>query len=268
MAALPLCRAVAAVAAFFVLAGASPLLAHGVSLSVAVLPTSELVQVEAEPTAEPEVRQIVTFRFAPGRSAAALAVYREQLKPIYQAIPDLERFRGFSEVESPEPLDLIVVSSYRGMAGMDRANRDLRKPGPNGLSALALYGNLAGMTESHHDQFVEILPAVSDSGTGGGLTVFEYIHLLPGHAGLFEALLARRVRPFERRQGIPTQSVTGRMLVSDRWNYLRIHQIASLGDWHRYRQALRRAGLESQLDGMIAAQKTIIVREVPEIGVR
>ena len=78
----------------------------------------------------PEVRQIVTFQFAPGRMAEALAIYRDQLRPIYEGIPALLRFRGYSEAESPEPLDLIVVSSYRGMAGMDLAKRDFAVPLP------------------------------------------------------------------------------------------------------------------------------------------
>ncbi len=37
------------------------------------------------------------------------------------------RFRGFREAERPEPLDLIVVSTFRGMAGMDVSNRTLRE---------------------------------------------------------------------------------------------------------------------------------------------
>ena len=75
---------------------------------------------------EGEVRQLVTFRFLPGRSADALRVYTEEALPLYRAGTEMRSFRGLREVESPVPLDLVVVSSFDGMGGMDRSNRELR----------------------------------------------------------------------------------------------------------------------------------------------
>lgn len=218
---------------------------------------------------QPEVRQIVTFSFLPGRAGEATLIFQEQLRPIYQGLPDLLRFRGYREVESPEPLDLMVVSSYRGMEGMDRANEGLRRPSPSGPSALSWYGSLSGMTETHHDQFVEMIESLSDTVLStDGLTVFVYLRLTPGSRAAFEQQLAKRVRMFERERRLTQWSETGRMLVSDGWDYLRIFGFGSLGDWHRYLTALRGAPFSEELEGGIAARKSIIVREVPGIAVR
>lgn len=227
-------------------------------------PSRGVAQVTAQPA---EVRQIVTFLFVPGRTAEAQRVYQEQLRPIYQALPDLIRFRGYGEVESPEPLDLVVVSSYRGMAGMDRANQDLRRPPPSGPSALALYGVLSSMTQRHHDQFVEMIPRLSDSAPGpSGLTVFEYLRVMPGEQQAFEAQLFQ-LRRAERATGALLWSETGRLLVSDGWDYLRIFGIGSLGDWHRYLTELRGTEAAAAVGSRVAARKTIMLRELPSIGV-
>lgn len=220
-------------------------------------------------TASGEVRQIVTFLFQPGRAADAFAIYEKQLKPIYAGVAPLRRFRGYREAESPEPLDLVVVSSYDGMAGMDAANDDLRKANPTGQSAFALYGVLSGMTQSHHDQFVEMLPALSDSVTGGAdLTVFEYIRVTPGAQQRFPTLLFTFVRSFERERGLYAWSETGRMLVGDGWDFVRIYGIRSLGEWQRYRERMRISPHGAELDAMISARKTIILRRDQRLSVR
>jgi len=215
------------------------------------------------------VRQIVTFRFAPGRTAEALAIYERQLKPIYLDVAPLLRFRGYREVESPEPLDLVVVSSYDGMAGMDAANGALRRPHASGRSAFALYGALSDLSQSHHDQFVEMEPAWSDAvADGGTLTVFEYLRLVPGTQAAFDQLLRTGVRPFERTQRLHAWSESGRVLVGDGWDIVRIFGIGSLGDWQRYRQRMREAPFAAALDGMVASRKTIILRVDAGLSVR
>lgn len=214
----------------------------------------------------PEVRQLVTFLFAPGRSGDALRIYEEQLRPAYDQLPALRRFRGYREIESPEPLDLVVISSYRGMAGMDTANAALRRQAPG---ALALYGTLAAMSQWHHDQFVEIESAWSDSARDDTpLTVFEYLRLAPGARRAFERLLVDSVRPFERAEALTVWSEGGRMLVSDGWHVLRIHGVRSLGDWHERERRLREAPFADALDGQVAARKTIILRVDPRLSVR
>lgn len=40
----------------------------------------------------PEVRRLVTFLFQPGRSADAIAIYEQTLKPIYADVAPLKRF--------------------------------------------------------------------------------------------------------------------------------------------------------------------------------
>ena len=216
-----------------------------------------------------EVRQMVTFQFQPGRSADAFTIYEKQLTPIYAEVAPLRRFRGYREAESPEPLDLVVVSSYDGMAGMDAANEALRRPTATGQSALALYGVLSGMTQSHHDQFVEMLPALSDSVTDAAdLTVFEYIRVAPGAQQRFPTLLFTFIRPFERERGLYTWSESGRMLVSDGWDFVRIYGMRSLGDWQRYRERMRNSSRGAELDAMISARKTIILRRDARLSVR
>jgi hypothetical protein len=219
------------------------------------------------PTAE--VRQIVTFLFQPGRGSEAVTIYEQQLKPIYAGITPLRRFRAYREAESPEPLDLVVISTYDGMAGMDSANAALRRPGPNGKSAFALYGTLSAMTQTHHDQFVEMIPVLSDSASvESPLTVFEYVRLTAGAQAAWETMLWTSVRPFERRLGLYQWSEAGRMLVSDGWDYVRIFGIRSLGDWHRYQQQVRGAAFSQELRGLVAARKTLILRGDARLSVR
>ena len=61
------------------------------------------------PVESREVRQLVTFRFLPGQTRAALDVYRTGILPIYRGVESMRTVRLLGEVESPEPLDLMVV---------------------------------------------------------------------------------------------------------------------------------------------------------------
>ena len=220
-------------------------------------------------TAGGEVRQIVTFLWQPGMSEQAIGIYERQLKPIYTGIPAIRRFRAYREAESPEPLDLVVVSTYDHMAGMDAANDALRKAPPGSESAFVLYGRLSAMTQHHHDQFVEMLPAASDSASDNtDITVFEYIRVAPGAQTRFTTLLFNSVRPFERERALYTWSETGRMLVSDGWDFVRIYGIRSLGQWQQYRERMRTAPRVAEMDALIAARKTIILKRDARLSVR
>lgn len=239
-----------------------------VAMFLAVLPATTL-PAQAPAASINEVRQIVTFLFQPGRSAEALAIYDSQLKPIYANTAPLRRFRAYREAESPEPLDLVVVSSYAGMDGMDAANVALRSPSAPGRSAFALYGALSAIAQSHHDQFVEMLPALSDTpDDSAGITVFEYLRVAPGEQERFSTLLVTGMRRFEREAGLYRWSETGRMLISDGWDFLRIHHMRSLGDWQRYRTFQRSGPLGAAMQPMIAARKTLILRQEPRLSVR
>jgi hypothetical protein len=216
----------------------------------------------------PEVRQIVTFLFQPGRSAEAVAIYEAQLKPIYTDVPPLLRFRAYREAESPEPLDLVVVSSYRGMVGMDAANEALRRPHASGRSAFALYGTLSAMTQSHHDQFVEMLPPIGNPpDDSAGITVFEYLRVAAADQPRFELLLDP-LRRAEQAAGLYRWSEMGRMLVSDGWDFLRIHHMRTLADWQRYRTYQRHQTARGGPLTLITARKTIILKQDPRLSVR
>lgn len=212
-----------------------------------------------------EVRQVVTFLFQPGQGAEAQRIYAEHLRPLYESNPAMRRVRAYREVESPVPLDLVIVSSFSGMAGMEASNEHLRRAPAGGRSAFSWYGTLAGMTQHHHDQFVEILPSLSDPVTGdtAQLTVFEYYRVAPGLQGRFEMQLQDQRRR-ERRERLYAWSETGRLLVSDGWDYLRLFGLSSLADWERYRAATR----QGPADALVAARRTIIVRGLPALAVR
>lgn len=234
-------------------------------LLLAVLPVPVLT---AQP-ATGEVRQIVTFLFQPGGLEQALPVYARALRPIYTDLAALRRLTGYREVESSEPLDLIIVSHYGSMAGMDSANAALRLPHASRPSALALYGTLSRLTQHHHDQFVEMRPALSDTlPTNTLLTVFEYVRLVPGGHARYEASLRESLRPLERRAAHTLGSETGRLLVSDGWDYLRLHAVRTLADWHNYQRAVWDAPAAARNAALVSARKVIIVRRDTTIGVR
>lgn len=238
-------------------------------LATQLLATQPLAAQNSAVTAGGDVRQIVTFLWQPGMSEQAVGVYEKQLKPLYAGIPAMRRFRAYREAESPEPLDLVVVSTYDNMAGMDAANDALRRAPAGGESALSLYGKLSTMTQRHHDQFVEMLPAACDSAMDStNLTVFEYIRVAPGAQTRFTTLLFNSVRPVERERGLYVWSETGRMLVSDGWDFLRIYGITSLGQWQQYRERMRTAPRVAELDALIAARKTIILKRDARLSVR
>ena len=95
--------------------------------------------------------------------------------------------RVFAEVESPEPLDLMVVTHYADLAAMDRANAQLRRPSPDHPPVGELYQRLSDLSLGHHDQFVELIspPAVAPA-PDGALEVLEFFRLDRSIAAAFE----------------------------------------------------------------------------------
>lgn len=216
-----------------------------------------------------EVRQLVTFTWQPDRAAEALALYRNAAIPLYQQTPALQSFRAFREVESPVPLDLIVVSSYAGMAGMDLGNAQLRaqaeRGGGTGIGAL--YRRISALSTGHTDEFVEMLPAL---GTGDAsskrLTAFIWVRLTPGRQGAYEEALAGTVVPWEQSAGIV--SATGRFLLSDGWHVLRLLAFDSLGAYQAYWARLRAETDYAPIERLIDRQREVIVATVPDLSVR
>ena len=223
---------------------------------------------DAQTPFEGEVRQLVTFRFQPGRSTEALELYREQALPLYERDPAMRSFRAFREVESPVPLDLVVVSSFDGMAGMDESNAALRGLAAEaGTSIGAIYGGIGALSELHHDQFVEMLPELGDGDPASSrLVAFIWYRMLPGEAASFERTLRRVLAPLERESGTP--SSTGRFLVSDGWDYLRIVGFDSLAAYQEYWQAIAETDGLTYLEGITSARREVILAPMPELAVR
>ena len=114
-----------------------------------------------------------------------------------------------------------------------------------------------------------MLSALSDTaGDGAGLTVFEYTRVAPGAQARFEAQLGTHVRPFELAGHLYEWSESGRMLISDGWDYLRIYGVRSLGSWHRYLQQMRTAPFQQELGSLVAARKTLVLRREARLSIR
>jgi len=223
--------------------------------------------VHAQIPFEGEVRQLVTFRFLPGRSGEALQLYTEQAVPLYQADTAMRSFRGLREVESPIPLDLVVVSSFAGMAGMDDSNAELRRlAGQAGTSIGAIYGAIGALSSSHDDQFVAMLPELGngDPATARLVTLVWY-RTLAGEQEQFERSLVDVVE-WETKNGI--RASTGRFLVSAGWTHLRFLGFESLEEYQSYWDVVSRAGAHGYLDGVTAERREVILAPVPELTVR
>ncbi len=226
-----------------------------------------------EPRAESrEVRQLVTFRFLPGQSGAATDIYRRHLVPIYRGVEAMRTVRVFSEVESPEPLDLMVVTHYASMAAMDRANAQLFQASQDHPPVGDLYRQIADLSFGHYDQFVEVIspPAVAPF-PDGALEVLEFLRLERAFAPAFERQMLDVVHPWEQQvelRDILVRSETARFIVADGWDYLRTYAVRSLGAWQAYVTARDRHPVVAGLNRQVAARKTMIVREVADLRVR
>ena len=214
----------------------------------------------------PEVRQLVTFKFLPGRNQEAVTIFEEEALPVYRAHAPMLRFRGYREAESPEPVDLIVVSTYHGMAGMDAFHDAVRK---SGASLGGLYGRLGALTQEHRDEFVEMDVSLAWGDVEKApLQVLVSHRIAPGETDAYESVLRDRVVPWEKQAGIITGSESGRFLVSNGWHYFRLIAVASLGDWHRYLTEGRAQPWSRQVTRIVAESKQTIVAPLPELSVR
>jgi hypothetical protein len=217
-----------------------------------------------------EVRQIVSFRFLPGKTAEAIQVFRDEALPLYQANEPMLRFRAYREVESPEPLDLVVISSFRGMEGMDASNRALAEEASRrGTRVGEIYGRIAAGSDGHRDEFVEMDPRLSwGEVEGASLVALVRLRIVPGRRTDYETLLRERVAPWEKEHRLVLGSESGRFLLADGFDYFRIVGISSLGDWHRYVEALRTAPFAGEVDGWTAESSQVILAPVRELSVR
>jgi hypothetical protein len=215
-----------------------------------------------------EVRQLVTFRFLPGRASDGISLFRDRAVPLYRDNEAMMSFRGFREVESPIPLDLVVVSSFRGMAGMDASNADLRALAAAGGSSIgAIYGAISAVSERHDDQFVEMLSSlVNGDPSARPLVALVWYQAAPGRAAALERALEDDVVVWERNRGV--FSATGRFLVSDGWSHLRFLGFDSLADYQTYWKGVTTMGGHDRVDGLVVRRREVILAPVPELSVR
>jgi len=224
------------------------------------------------PVESREVRQLVTFRFLPGQTRAALDVYRTGILPIYRGVESMRTVRLLGEVESPEPLDLMVVTHFADMAGMDRANQAMRALPPDSPTIGQLYQQVADLSLGHHDQFVEVIspPAVA-AGPDGLLEVLEFVRVSAGAQFAFERQMLQIVHPWEEDQPVRTlvpRTETARFLVADGWDYLRTYAVRDLASWQAYSTARARHPAVWAANRLVEQRKTMILRELPELRVR
>jgi len=217
-----------------------------------------------------EVRQIVTFRFLPGKTDEAIEIFREEARPLYEANGPMLRFRAYREVESPEPLDLVAISSFRGMEGMDASNRALAEEAARrGTRVGDIYGRISASTSGHRDEFVEMDPRLSwGEVDGAGLVVLVRLRLAPGRRSDYETLLRERVVPWEKEHRLAAGSESGWFLLADGFDFFRILGVSSLGEWQRHVEAERRAPFAAELEGWIAESRQVILAPVRELSVR
>lgn len=239
--------------------------------AVAVAGGGERMSAQA-PVEAREVRQLVTFRFLPGQTRAALDLYRTALVPIYRETEAMRTVRFLAEVESPEPLDLVVVTHYTDLAGMDRANAALRQPSPDRAPIGELYELMSQMSLGHHDQFIEVISAPSIASTPDGLLeVLEFVRVSAGNAAVYERQMLAVMHPWEQEQpmrDILMRSETARFLVADGWDYLRTYAVRDLAAWQTYSTARARHPAAVAVNRIIGARKTMILREIPDLRVR
>lgn len=223
--------------------------------------------VAQDETAHREVRQLVTFLLQPGKSDSLTSVYLHELLPLYKNNAAMRRVRAYRESESPVPLDLVLVSHFSGMEGMDASNRALREMQSGGRSVFGWYGVLANWTQHHTDVFVEMIPELTtgDVDVAPGLTVFEFLRAAPGKRNALLRAMHTRLTPWERSARILSE--TGRVIIGDGWDFLRVYAVSSLTAWHDV-QARTRATAPGASDSLIAARRTIVLRRDPRFDVR
>lgn len=238
------------------------------ALMSAVVIAGTTTPADAQIPTEGEVRQLVTFRFLPGRAQDAFDLYRRDAIPLYQRDPAMLSFRGLREVESPVPLDLVVVSSFRGMAGMDESNQALGALATaSGTSIGAIYGAIGALSSSHDDQFVEMLPRLGNGNpTRHRLVALVWYRTEPGQEQAFEEMVASRLVPWESARG--QAGSTGRFLLSDDWSYVRFLGFDSLGDFHKYQSDLRLERWVGEMDGQVRRHRQVILGVMRDFSVR
>jgi hypothetical protein len=219
-----------------------------------------------------EVRQLVTFRLLPGQLQAVIDLYGTYLLPLYRETDAIRMVRFFREVESPEALDLMVVTHYESMAAMDRANQAMSRPSSDRPPLGQLYRQIADLSLGHTDQFVELVSPPNVAPVPDRmLDVLEFVRASPGMGTTFERLLLTGLHPWEQEapvRDVVVRSETARLVIADGWDYLRTYAIRDLAAWQSYTAARARQGAWTTASRFIEARKTMVLSEMAEMRVR
>lgn len=243
--------------------------ALGLALGATPLPLRATAQPQAAQDVR-EVRHLVTFRFLPGQTDTVLSLYGLQLLPIYREVDAMRSVRLLREAESPEPLDLVVVTHFESLAAMDRANQALSRPVPDRVSVGQLYRQIADASLGHTDQIVELISAPAPATLEPQIEILEFLRLAPGMGQVFERTVPS-LQAWEQEQAIRDlllRSDTARVLVGDGWDYLRTYGVRDLAAWQAYSSARSRHGVPVAASRLVEARKTILLRELTELRVR
>lgn len=246
--------------------------AASLGLALGATPATPLRAAAQPQTAQDvrEVRHLVTFRFLPGQTDTVLSLYGLQLLPLYREVDAMRSVRLLREAESPEPLDLMVVTHYESLAAMDRANQALSRPVPDRASVGQLYRQIADASLGHTDQIVELITTPAPATLEPQIEILEFLRLAPGMAQVFERTVAS-LQAWEQEQAIRDlllRSDTARVLVGDGWDYLRTYAVRDLAAWQAYSSARLKHGVPAAASRLVEARKTILLRELTELRVR
>ena len=211
----------------------------------------------------------MTFQLAAGRGNDVVELFREHALPLYKNNQAMVRFRGYREVESPVPLDIMLVSTFHGMAGMDESNERLRSlAAASGRPIGAIYGEIAGMSRGHHDQFVSMIDHVATrSSDAAPLMVFESIELASEDDRAFETHLVE-LSAWEQESAILRGSETGRVLIGSGWHYVRFLGIDHLAALEQHLTALREQSFYRRIAPGIRRVQRVVAGIIPELSVR
>lgn len=216
-----------------------------------------------------EVRQLVTFRWAE-RVPFGMRPAMDTLIDLYRQTPAVLRMRGFRESESPEPFDLILMTSYRGLDGFELARKQIAgQRTREGRTMLSAYERLDQASDWHRDEFIEMLEDLEHRGTSEPqVFIFEWVRLVPASYRAYELMLQTSVVPWERDLTSLHLTETARVIVGNGWDYVRILGFPSLSEYHDYVTRWRDRAEADQLALHIANRKVIVVREDEALRVK
>jgi hypothetical protein len=221
----------------------------------------------------PEVRHLVMYRFQRNGGPFGMRPSMpamDSLLELYRETPPVLRVRGYREAESAEPFDLILATNHRGLEGFEQAMEQLAKRSTDrGVTFGVASRRIDEASEWHRDWWVELIEDMTHTGTGTPeLHVFEWVRVFPSTQPAYELLLRSRLVPFERDQTNVRSSETGRVLIGDEWDYLRIVGFPSLSAYHDYRRVLRDDQVSEEIGRFVALRKMFVVRQDGDLSVR